>query len=63
MINMGHVRFENTYLALCECVDELIDEDWNEISESEQEYAQKLKDKCQEFIEEMEEKRSVIENF
>ena len=62
MINMGHVRFENTYLALCECVDALIDEDWNDISESEQRYAQELKDKCQEFIEEMEEKRSVINN-
>lgn len=63
MINMGHVRFENTYLALCECVDALTDEDWNDMSESEQGYAQELKDKCQEFIEKMEEKRSIINSF
>lgn len=63
MINMGHCRFENTYLALCECVDALIDEDWNDLSESEQKYAKQLEEKCQELIQEMQEKRSVINNF
>ena len=57
MTNMGHVRFENTYLALCECLDALTYEKFSNLSESEQEYAQDLKEKCQEFIEEMEEKR------
>ena len=57
MINMSNVRFENTYLAICECLDALILEKFEELSESEQKYAHKLKDKCQEFIEEMEEKR------
>lgn len=62
MINMGHCRFENTYLALCECVDALIDDDWNDLSESEQMYAKQLEEKCQELIQEMQEKRSVINN-
>lgn len=49
MINMGHCRFENTYLALCECYDAMMD--YLEVSETEREYAEKLKEKCQEFIE------------
>ena len=48
MINMGHCRFENTYLALCECYDAMMD--YSEVSETEREYAKKLKEKCQEFI-------------
>lgn len=48
MINMGHCRFENTYLALCECYDAMWDN--SEISEREKEYAKMLKEKCQEFI-------------
>ena len=53
MINMGHCRFENTYLALCECIDALQDNDWRDISESEYYYARQLKGKCEEFIEEI----------
>ena len=49
MINMGHCRFENTYLALGECYDAMVD--YTEVSETEKEYAIKLKEKCQEFIE------------
>lgn len=52
MINMGHVRFENTFLALEECVDALIDR--RSISESENRYRMLLLDKCREYIEECE---------
>lgn len=52
MVNMGHCRFENTYLALCECIDALQDNDWRDLSESEYYYARQLKGKCEEFIEE-----------
>ena len=52
MINMGHVRFENTYLALDECIDALINN--KTISERENEYRMRLLDKCKEYIEECE---------
>ena len=60
MINMGHVRFENTYLALDECIDALIDR--KSISESENEYRILLLDKCKEYIEECECYTPHIEN-
>lgn len=52
MINMGHVRFENTYLALVECIDALTDR--KSISKSENKYRMRLLDKCREYIEECE---------
>ena len=52
MINMGHVRFENTYLALDECIDALIDN--KTISDRENKYRMRLLDKCKEYIEECE---------
>lgn len=48
MINMGHCRFENTYLALEECYDAMLY--GGEISDQEIKYAKLLKEKCQEFI-------------
>lgn len=60
MINMGHCRFENTYLALVECIDALIDR--RSISESENEYRMLLLDKCKEYIEECECYTPRIEN-
>ena len=60
MINMEHVRFENTYLALDECIDALIDR--RSISESENEYRMLLLDKCKEYIEECECYTPRIEN-
>jgi len=52
MINMGYCRFENTYLALNECIDALIDR--KTLSESENRYRMRLLDKCREYIEECE---------
>ena len=46
---MGHVRFENTYLALDECIDALINN--KTISERENKYRMRLLDKCKEYIE------------
>ena len=63
MINMGHCRFENTFFALCECIFALINNDWDELPESEIKYAKKLEDKCKEYIEKFSEKRSIINNF
>lgn len=48
MINMGYCRFENTYRALLECIDALIDED--SISESENKYRLSLYEACKEYI-------------
>ena len=52
MINMGCCRFENTYLALVECIDALIDR--RSISKRENKYRTMLLDKCKEYIEECE---------
>lgn len=60
MINMGHVRFENTYLALDECIDALIDN--KTISDRENKYRMLLLDKCKEYIEECECYHPRIEN-
>ena len=49
MVNMGNVRFENTYLALEECVDAL--EFDNRLGSSEVRYAKSLYEKCKEYIE------------
>jgi len=48
MINMGHVRFENTYLALEECIEDL--QGNKAISPSENEYRLSLYEKCKEYI-------------
>ena len=48
MINMGHVRFENTCLALEECIDALHGN--KAISPSENEYRLSLYEKCKEYI-------------
>lgn len=60
MINMGHVRFENTYLALDECIDALICN--KTISDRENKYRMRLLDKCREYIEECECYTPRIEN-
>lgn len=52
MINMGYCRFENTYLALDECVDALIKN--KTLSDIENKYRMRLLDKCKEYIEECE---------
>jgi hypothetical protein len=49
---MEYCRFENTYLALDECIDALIDE--KSISENENKYRMLLLDKCNEYIKECE---------
>lgn len=48
MSNMGYCRFENTYLALEECIDDLYDN--KAISPSENEYRLSLYEKCKEYI-------------
>lgn len=46
MINMPHCRFENTYKAFIECL-----EHWNdELSESEERYAEKLLEAIKEAV-------------
>ena len=52
MINMGYCRFENTYLALDECIDALIGN--KTLSDRENKYRMRLLDKCKEYIEECE---------
>ena len=53
MMNMSYCRFENTYIALCECVsaiNEMVNEEKNTLSESEENKRISLKVLCQEFI-------------
>ena len=61
MINMSNVRFENTYLALVECINALIGR--KPISESENDYRMLLLDKCKEYIEENEYCTPRIESY
>ena len=52
MINMGYCRFENTYLALDECIDALTGR--KSLSKRENRYRTMLLDKCKEYIEDCE---------
>ena len=49
MVNMGNVKFENTYLALRECIEHI--EDCKATGESEREYADSLREACVEYLE------------
>jgi hypothetical protein len=46
-VNMGYIRFENTYAALSECYDALINGE--QLSDTELEYAHKLYELCEEI--------------
>lgn len=48
-INMGYVMCENTYRALREVYSVLSEKDVSELSESEQQYAEKLFKLCREI--------------
>lgn len=47
-MNMSYCRFENTYSDLADCVDALEDNNIN--SESEHNYARRMYDLCQKYI-------------
>lgn len=46
MVNMGYCKFENTYKALRQCIN-----DWNPTSTDEQYYSKLLIDLCQQVSE------------
>lgn len=48
MANMSYCRFENTYNDLCDCYQEMDDE--NSLSESEKKYRKKLISLCEKVV-------------
>ena len=58
MATMSYVRFENTYQDLQDCYEALCNESFDELSESEKEFALKLvrlcRDISEDFIDEVE---------
>lgn len=48
-INMSYCAFENTYLALQECVEILYEKEPNELSDREKKYYNKLLQLCSRF--------------
>lgn len=59
MINMGHVRFENTTAAMDECIEALYNDGLSEMSESERCYAEKLYERAKEYIEKYENEKKL----
>lgn len=51
MINIGYCRFENTALAMGECLDALTYNGVNQLSPSEAAYAKRLYELAKEYIE------------
>lgn len=51
MINMSYCRFENTALAVEECIDALNEDGLDSLSDSEKDYANRLHELAEEFIE------------
>lgn len=54
MINMGHCRFNNTVLALEECIEALDSDGLDELSDSEKTYAKGLYDLAKDYIDQYE---------
>ena len=54
MANMGYCRFENTYHDLQDCFDSLREKDFNELSESEKNFRNKLVEMCKDIADEFE---------
>lgn len=48
-INMSYCAFENTYLALQECVEILYEKEPSELSDREKKYYKKLLELCSDF--------------
>lgn len=54
MANMSYCRFENTYRDLQDCFNDMCNTDFDELSETEQEYRNKIVDMCKQIAEQFE---------
>lgn len=62
MANMSYCRFENTYRDLRDCFRDMSETDFYELSETEQEYRNKIVVMCKEIAEQFEEEEIIEEN-
>jgi hypothetical protein len=62
MANMSYCRFENTYRDLRDCFRDMSETDFNELSETEQEYRNKIVVMCKEIAEQFEEEEIIEED-
>jgi hypothetical protein len=54
MANMSYCRFENTYRDLKDCLNDMNSTDFYELSETEQNYRNKIVEMCKEIAEQFE---------
>jgi hypothetical protein len=54
MANMSYCRFENTYRDLKDCFNDMYNTDFDELSETEQNYRNKIVEMCKEIAEQFE---------
>lgn len=59
---MSYCRFENTYRDLRDCFRDMSETDFNELSETEQEYRNKIVVMCKEIAEQFEEEEIIEED-
>jgi hypothetical protein len=62
MANMSYCRFENTYRDLRDCFRDMSETDFYELSETEQEYRNKIVVMCKEIAEQFEEEEIIEED-
>ena len=60
MANMSYCRFENTYRDLRDCLNDMNSTDFLELSETEQNYRNKLVEMCKEIAEQFEVEEEII---
>jgi len=62
MANMSYCRFENTYRDLRDCFRDMSETDFYELSETEQEYRNKIVVMCKQIAEQFEEEEIIEED-
>lgn len=60
MANMSYCRFQNTYRDLRDCLNDMNSTDFLELSETEQNYRNKIVEMCKEIAEQFEVEEEII---
>ena len=60
MANMSYCRFQNTYRDLRDCLNDMNSTDFLELSETEQNYRNKIVEICKEIAEQFEVEEEII---
>ena len=63
MGNMSYCRFENTYRDLKDCLNDMNSTDFYELSETEQNYRNKIVEMCKQIAEQFEVEEEIIEEY